>query len=187
MATGEERWRVSLSPDVVAGTTGDGRVFSIACPTGQVGAADIVTGATLWTTPVDCREGTPGLLATTDIVVARTASALVGLAAETGAEQWRVDVPAPLLSFAFAADDGLVVAGTGDTGLIAVDATTGAERWRVDVQATPFTAVMPDGHVVAIVGEPGLGSGGARVARRRDRRRGVAPARGGTRLPGCLR
>ena len=157
VATGEERWRVSLGPDVVAGATGDGRVFSIACPTGQVGAADIVTGATLWTTPVDCREGMPGLLATTDIVVARTASALVGLAAETGAEQWRVDVPAPVLSFAFAADDGLVVAGTGDRGLIAVDATTGAERWRVDVQATPFTAVMPDGHVVAIVGEPGSG------------------------------
>ena len=27
----------------------------------------------------------------------------------------------------------------------------------MDVQATPFTAVMPDGHVVAIVGEPGSG------------------------------
>ena len=154
VATGEERWRVSLSPDIVAGTAGDGRIFSIACPSGQVGAADIVTGVTLWTTPVDCREGTPGLLLTTDIVVARTAGALVGLAAETGAERWRVDVPAPLLSFAFAADDGLVVAGTG-TGLIAVEATTGAERWQVDLHGTPHTAVMPDGHVVAIAGEPG--------------------------------
>ena len=157
VATGEERWRISLGPDVAAGAAADGRVFSIACPTGQVGAADIVTGATLWTTPVDCREGTPGLLATTDIVVARTASALVGLAAETGAEQWRVDVPAPVLSFAFAADGELVVAGAGDSGLIAVDPATGAERWRVHLHGTPTTAVMPDGHVVAIVGEPGSG------------------------------
>ncbi|PCR92522.1 hypothetical protein CP557_19470 [Natrinema ejinorense] len=148
--TGEVLWKRSTGgrDHLAAPAVDGGRVYLNGRGERTALALDAETGDTEWTFPtthgsrsIACVDGTVFVGSDDE------GAALIALEAETGREQWSVDVGSELFGPP-AIVDGTVYAGSTNSRVLALDADDGTERWQFDASGGVVAApTVRDGTV----------------------------------------
>jgi outer membrane protein assembly factor BamB len=159
---GREHWRVFSGSSVRAGLVAEGKRVYAATVEGEVLALDVVDGEEAWRLDLDgAVEAAPAVSEGLLVVVLeqRSAgtSAVVGVDAETGEEEWRfTSLPSGAGATPPSVADGAAYVGAADARVHALDLDTGAERWSTRTQSTFVLPppVFTGSQVPAVAGDP---------------------------------
>lgn len=161
---GVELWRFTSANDLTRSWSRDlgERITSIqwdggervlaATWDGRLHALNRSGGERLWSADLGGRADAPPLPLDATVFVATKAKVLHALVARSGAERWRVPLPAPVIHpLAVGGSPDVVFLATWDGQLLAIDASTGRTRWARNLSGRAAGAPFVLSDAVAVV------------------------------------
>jgi len=148
--SGLRRWEIQVSDDaIIGGVTAYEGVLYFGSADNRVMAVDLLTGESIWSSPVETGNRVWGRPAVDDryVYVGSMDHNVYAIDRHTGVVVWRTNVGGAVPGDVSLAD-GLVVAGSLDKQVHALDAATGAPRWRTPAGAWVWgEALVTDGAI----------------------------------------